>query len=213
MKIIKSLRKTLSLQIKNGEILVKAPFFMREKTIKTFIEKHQKWIDKKLESSKKISKKIFQEWEKFYFLWEEKILKIWRYEKKIYIEGDNIFLNKENKKSFKEIFLEFYKKEAREYITKRVEHYAEKNNFSYNKIKITTANTRWGSCSSKKNLNFTYKLIMAPKEVIDYVVVHELCHLKEMNHSKSFWNEVQKIIPNYKKKSLWLKEKWYLLNI
>ena len=71
--------------------------------------------------------------------------------------------------------------------------------------------TRWGSCSSEKNLNFNWKLILAPPEVLDYVVVHELCHLKEMNHSKAFWEEVGKVMPEYETHKLWLKENGWRL--
>ncbi|WRY50327.1 M48 family metallopeptidase [Clostridium intestinale] len=75
---------------------------------------------------------------------------------------------------------------------------AEKYNFTVNSVRVKDVKTRWGSCSSKRNINLSYKLIMAPKEVIGYVIVHELCHLKEMNHSEKFWREVSNIIPNYK---------------
>jgi predicted metal-dependent hydrolase len=105
-----------------------------------------------------------------------------------------------------------YKKEARAYIVPTVEKYALKFGFHYNKIRITSATTRWGSCSSKKNLNFSYRLILAPKEAVDYVIVHELCHLRQMNHSKKFWNEVANIMPDYKIHEKWLKQHGYKLH-
>ena len=91
-------------------------------------------------------------------------------------------------------------------IPRRVAYYAEKLGVSYGKITLRQQKTRWGSCSSEKNLNFNWKLILAPPEVLDYVVVHELCHLKEMNHSKAFWDEVGKVMPEYETYKLWLKE-------
>jgi len=99
-----------------------------------------------------------------------------------------------------------YKKLARETIPPRVAEFAEKYGFEYNSIKITSAMTRWGSCTSKRNLNFTYRLALAPEEVRDYVIVHELCHLRQMNHSRKFWKEVSDIMPDYKIREKWLKE-------
>lgn len=95
--------------------------------------------------------------------------------------------------------------EALEYIPERVEHFAKIVGVDYGRITIRNQKTRWGSCSSKGNLNFNCLLMLTPPEVIDYVVVHELCHRKEMNHSKAFWSEVEKVIPDYKKRERWLK--------
>lgn len=96
--------------------------------------------------------------------------------------------------------------QAVEYIPKRVKYYAEKENFVYNKITIKNLVSRWGSCSTKGNLNFNCLLMLTPDYVIDYIVVHELCHLREMNHSEKFWAEVEKIIPDYQRAELWLKQ-------
>lgn len=96
--------------------------------------------------------------------------------------------------------------QAVEYIPKRVKYYAEKENFIYNKITIKNLVSRWGSCSTKGNLNFNCLLMLTPDYVIDYIVVHELCHLREMNHSEKFWAEVEKIIPDYQRAELWLKQ-------
>ena len=102
---------------------------------------------------------------------------------------------------------------AKEIINERVKFYANKYGFNYNKIKITSANKRWGSCTGKGNLNFSYKLIMAPIEIIDYVVVHELIHLIDKTHKKSFYNKVEKILPDYKERKNWLNKNGYLLRI
>lgn len=93
----------------------------------------------------------------------------------------------------------------------RVSYFARLMGVSYRNITIREQKTRWGSCSSEKNLNFNWKLILAPPEVLDYVVVHELCHLKEMNHSKAFWDEVGKVMPEYETYKLWLKENGWKL--
>lgn len=95
---------------------------------------------------------------------------------------------------------------ALDYIPGRVKYYADIIGVTYGKITIRNQKTRWGSCSSKGNLNFNCLLMLMPPEVIDYVVVHELCHRKQMNHSKAFWKEVEKILPNYKDSVGWLKK-------
>lgn len=96
--------------------------------------------------------------------------------------------------------------QALEIIPTRVEYFARIIGVTYGNITIRNQKTRWGSCSSKGNLNFNCLLMLAPPEVLDYVVAHELCHRKQMNHSKAFWSEVEKVFPDYKKSIKWLKE-------
>ncbi len=92
------------------------------------------------------------------------------------------------------------------YIPDRVLHFAVPMKLKFGRITIRNQKTRWGSCSSKGNLNFNCQLMRMPPEVIDYVVVHELCHLKQMNHSKAFWSEVEKVMPDYKMQQAYLKK-------
>ncbi len=82
-------------------------------------------------------------------------------------------------------------------VHERVKFYNKTYGFSFNKIFIKNQKTRWGSCSCKKNLNLNYKIVFLPQKHQDYIIVHEMCHLKEFNHSKRFWNLVEKILPNY----------------
>lgn len=107
----------------------------------------------------------------------------------------------------------YYKNKAKVLIRERLQYFNEFYGFSYNRVSFRNQKTRWGSCSSEKNLNFNWRLILAPLEILDYVVVHELSHLKEMNHSSDFWTLVEKQIPDYKKRKEWLKENHYLLNL
>jgi predicted metal-dependent hydrolase len=86
-----------------------------------------------------------------------------------------------------------------------VAHFAGLHGFEPGKLRISSARTRWGSCSRQGTLSFTWRLVMAPEEVIDYVVVHELCHLRHLNHSKAFWGLVEGILPDYKVRRAWLK--------
>ncbi|MBR4290092.1 MAG: M48 family metallopeptidase [Oscillospiraceae bacterium] len=98
------------------------------------------------------------------------------------------------------------REKARTLVTERVQFYAPLIGVTYTQIAIRAQHTRWGSCSSKGNLNFNCLLALVPPEVLDYVVVHELCHRKELNHSDRFWNEVGKILPDYKDRKKWLKD-------
>jgi len=96
--------------------------------------------------------------------------------------------------------------QARKQVTVRVRYYAPLIGVTYGQIAVRSQHTRWGSCSSKGNLNFNCLLALVPPEVLDYVVVHELCHRKELNHSDSFWREVERILPDYKAQRKWLRE-------
>lgn len=99
-----------------------------------------------------------------------------------------------------------YRELARMVIGQRVSWFAAKMGVTYGRISIRAQKTRWGSCSSRGNLNFNWKLILMPPEILDYVVVHELAHRKQMNHSKLFWAEVEQILPDYETRRRWLRE-------
>ena len=92
-----------------------------------------------------------------------------------------------------------HKEQARQFVQERLTFYNTLYNVAYNKINIRNQKTRWGSCSAKKNLNFNYKVLFLPKYLADYIIVHELCHLIEFNHSQKFWNLVKRTMPDYKK--------------
>jgi len=92
-----------------------------------------------------------------------------------------------------------YKEQARELVINAIEKYNRVYNFKYKQIRIKNTKSRWGSCSEDKNLNFSYRLIYMPSYMAEYIVVHELCHLQEMNHSKNFWQLVEQTVPDYKK--------------
>jgi predicted metal-dependent hydrolase len=134
--------------------------------------------------------------------------------KKIFtnVKGFNYILNeneliievRNDSYSTEDLFIKWLRGKAHEYIPKRAEEYSKEYGFQYNLIQIKNLNSRWGSCSSKKNLSFNLKLMYFNSNIIDYVIVHELCHLREMNHSAKFWKLVESIIPNYKEYKLQL---------
>ena len=114
----------------------------------------------------------------------------------------------ESRKEYK-----LYKEQARKYIEERVKYFNKFYQFTYNKIYIRNQKSRWGSCSKKGNINFSYKLLFLPSELADYVVVHELCHLQQLNHSKKFWNLVAETTPDYKQMRKELRKSYPLATV
>ena len=172
IRIIRSSRRTLSLQVRRGgEVIVRAPLHASLKEINAFIRKNSAWLEKHLAAVQKEKEE----------------------EEKHPVE----LLTMEEIRSLAD--------EAMRVLPARVSHFASLAGVTYGRITIRNQKTRWGSCSSKGNLNFNCLLMLAPPSVQDYVVVHELCHRKEMNHSPRFWAEVERIIPDYKTYEKWLK--------
>ena len=99
----------------------------------------------------------------------------------------------------------FYKQQARDYLTQRAEYWAAQLGVKFNDLRIKNTTSRWGSCSSKGNLNFNWRIMLAPSEVVDYLVIHEVCHLKEMNHSPRFWALVESLDSDFKQHERYLK--------
>jgi len=218
-KIIRTKRKTIALQITDdATLIVKAPFGISEQAIKNVVIKHIDWIKKKKEKilsrDPKFVKKEFVNGEGFMYLGKSYKLSIVNKQNiPLVFDNNAFFLLKDYLPIAKQLFINWYKKRGYEKISERVEWYAKKRGFVYNRINITNANQRWGSCSSKRNLNFSWRLIMAPLPVIDYVVVHELVHLDEKNHTKFFWSKVKMLIPDYEKHKEWIKRNGYLLRL
>ena len=104
-----------------------------------------------------------------------------------------------NKKGSKSEYLK-YKNQALDLVKNKLEHFNQFYNFKYNKVTVRNQSTRWGSCSKSGNINFNYKLALLSESLVDYVVVHELCHLGEFNHSKNFWDLVARTVPDYKER-------------
>lgn len=99
-----------------------------------------------------------------------------------------------------------YRRQAKQVFTERVHYYEPLLGVQALGIRIKDQKTRWGSCSNKGNINLNWRLILAPGEVMDYVIIHELCHLREMNHSQAFWKLVESICPDYREHRQWLKD-------
>ena len=169
LQLIRSRRRTVSIEIRGGGVIVRAPLRMRKAEIDRFVLSHRDWIRKKLADR----------------------------EQRIAAAGEVAPLTDEELKALT--------REAAEYIPGRVEHYAPLVGVHYGRVTIRHQRTRWGSCSSKGNLNFNCLLMDAPEEVLDYVVVHELCHIRHKNHSRAFYAMIESIMPDYKQREKELK--------
>ncbi|RKW25226.1 M48 family peptidase [Candidatus Gracilibacteria bacterium] len=208
MKIIRQTRKTLSLSFdKNAELIVKVPKNISDRSINEFLEKHKKWILEKKNLLEKNNQK-FEIGDFFLFFGESFELKFYK-KRKFFFDGKYFYTNLEKSEDIKKELIKFYKKEAKKYISERILEICKKLKIDFNFLKITSARSRWGSCNSKKNISFSFRLILTPKKSIDYVIVHELAHLSEMNHSKAFWDLVQNYsdqigIGSYKENKKWL---------
>jgi predicted metal-dependent hydrolase len=208
-KLVRSKRKTLSLIVEtDGTLTVRAPLRMKEADIRRFIDVKSDWIKRKQAHVQKEAyvPRRYADGETFLYLGKEVPLRLVP-DRNPALVMDSVFkLARSAQLRAAPVFEDWYKKQARTVLTERVEFYARKYGFNLERIRISAARTRWGSCSVKKTLSFSWRLVMAPPEIIDYVVVHELCHLKELNHSGSFWAQVGLILPDFKARRKWLKQ-------
>jgi predicted metal-dependent hydrolase len=208
-------RKTISLQISdNSELVIAAPYFTPIGEINRFVQEKQNWIHKTIQKRKEDSiknkSKEYITGEMFYYLGESFPLETFFEQNErngLVFWGNRFYLNTDDateKGIF--YFVSWYKKKAREYINHHVDFFSREIGVLPRKIKITSAEKRWGSCSADDNLSFSFRLIMAPPDIIDYVIVHELIHIKEKNHSAAFWKLMEAVMPEYKIHRRWLKD-------
>lgn len=210
-KIIFKKRKSISILLdKDGNIIVNAPKNISKKYIDNFVQSNKKWI----ENNKKVIQQRSKNKTTLLYLGEETKLLISNEDfENIKFNGINFYISRKNKDNSKELLHKFYIDQANKIIKKRIIFYTKKYNFRINKIKISNANTRWGSCGAQNNININWKLIMADKKIIDYVIIHELAHTIEHNHSKNFWGIIENIMPDYKERKDWLRKNGNLLYI
>jgi predicted metal-dependent hydrolase len=214
-------KKTISILIKDGNVEVRAPFNLNQNEIDAFILKKEKWIKNKILLQKKIKqlpKKKFIDGEVFKFLGKDLILKININDViRTYIKNDYICLDlknnsKNNRDKIKKELELFYRSFSEKILKEKTLIESKKMNLKVEKIKVRSYKNRWGSCSSNGDISYNWKLIMAPEKIINYVIIHELCHLIHFNHSRNYWKEVSKKLPNYRKSKEWLKSNQYLFN-
>ncbi len=218
-RIIRSRRKTFALMIKSdGTLVVRAPLAATSVQIERIVQQKADWIQKKQAEVKQRQSqsppKQFSSGETFLFLGAEYPLVIAQKQSRPLVLTHSYFhLSHSALPRAREVFTHWYQQQARQIFTERAAFYAAHNGLDYKSIRITSARTRWGSCSSKGNLSFTWRLVMAPPQVIDYVVAHELAHLQVRNHSPAFWQKVKTIMPDYLQYRRWLDAHGHLLTL
>jgi predicted metal-dependent hydrolase len=214
-KLERKNRKTIGIKITNNkEVIVSSPLHLIDEKVEEIIKSKADWIIAKLETVIALSSEEPSNLEMLKFLGQE-------YKLKTYESAGStikIIFNKSEFQAFiprllkdnrnehiRELLDKWYRIQAKKILEERTMYYAGKLNVKPKRIVIKDQKTKWGSCSSKGNINYNYRIVMAPLNIIDYLVVHELCHLIELNHSQRFWNLVESILPNYKDSLAWLK--------
>jgi predicted metal-dependent hydrolase len=210
-RLTRTRRKTIAIVVeRDGTLTVRAPLRMSETHIRAFVETHADWIAKnqvKVRAAALPAPKQYAEGETFLYLGQSYPLSIVAHQRQsLTFDGVSFLLAKSALPKAEQAFVRWYKAQAALFFLERVLVLARQHGFHYQKIRISSARTRWGSCSSKGTLSFTYRLVLAPPEVVDYVIIHELVHTKVKNHSRTFWLQVEKILPECREYVRWLKK-------
>lgn len=200
-------KKNISIKIdNNGDLIIYAPIGISYKYIENVLTKKQKWI---ISNINKIKSSYINNEDKIIFLGNEYFPKIEiSNSESISIDGKFIII-KANNLNFdyvNALLVNWYKEQSKTIVIQRVDELARKYCLVPSKIIIKNQKSRWGSCNSKKEIRLNWRLILMPYYVMDYIIIHELCHLEHMNHSKGFWGLVKSYNPNYRKSEKWLKD-------
>ena len=215
----KKRRRTLVLCVeRSGKVLVRAPVRATQDAIHAFVREKRRWIEKKLSQvrQEQIQHKprAFLPGEKFLYLGKLYPLRITNAtngQPPLHLLEGEFHLTESVREKAKDLFMEWYRKEAETIIRQRIGLYRDTLQVHPTKERITSARCQWGGCSARNTLTFSWRIIMAPLHVIDYVVIHELAHIREKNHSPKFWKIVEATLPNYRDHRDWLKQQGHLL--
>jgi len=217
-ELVRSNRKSIGITIeRDAQVVVNVPIDLDEKTIEKHIHKKRFWIWEKLaikkDSLENIVQKQFVSGESFSYFGRNYRLKIVDDNSELKLKNGWFTLGQKKQKKAKEIFKSWYSEHLKNKIDERIKIICEKSNIKKPDFRIMELGFRWGSCTKEGILNFNYKIAMAPVGVIDYIIVHELVHLKIHTHNEKFWKEVSKMMPNYLEKKEWLRKEGYRLDI
>lgn len=205
---------------RQARVRVFAPTLMSEKRIIDFIHQKSHWITKKVKEFEArfplLPKHHYRDGEEFLFLGKPYLLRYVPSDKKrIKIEIDHCLeafvpVNmpwEKSEHSLKRAILSWYRQQAERIVGERLPLWVQKLGLSPQKVRVRTQKRIWGSCYFKtRTININWKIVMAPLEVVDYIILHELCHLHAPNHSKRFWSKVRSIFPHFKDCEKWLKD-------
>ncbi len=214
-KIIRSNRKTLAVCIDNfGNVIVRAPKRLDERHIFAFLQEKEGWIRKKRTQKSETSVTLPPEnLDGYAFPLLGKICVIRLYEgKKIAFDGENNVVYAPRERG-RERLVQWLKNNAKRIFTQVTAQTANRMGIIYKRVGISSAKTRWGTCTADNTIRYTFRLLYMPKEVIDYVVVHELSHVSHKDHSPAFWQEVAKYEPCWKEKRKFLKARGSYMEI
>lgn len=217
--LVRSRRKTLALEVTSEAVLVvRAPVWASRETIENFIRSKSAWIvthqRRALELIQGRVSHAYAAGEEFLYLGEPRSLVITENQGcSLELAGNHFFFPRTAADRASEIFQSWYCRQAREVIGERVGKHARSLGLDVKKLRISGATGRWGSCSSRGTLSFNWRLVMAPMRVIDYVVIHELMHLREPNHSARFWEQVGRACPDYRREKEWLRHNQALMRL
>lgn len=211
VKIIRSNRKSLALIVEtDGSLVVRAPRRLPREVIDAFVAEKQAWIQQKqaqVARQQARCKRRFEAGGEFLWLGEAYPLQLSTRRSPSLELKDGIFsLRQPDLPQAQAIFERWYKKQARLYLAERLATLAQTFGLRYQVMRLSGARTRWGSCSAKGTISLNWRLVMAPPAIIDYVIIHELAHLVEKNHSPRYWAVVEKMLPDYRARRKWLKD-------
>ncbi len=210
--VVKQKRKTATIVINDKlEVIVKVPHYMTKKQIQYLVDQHEKWITESLEKKRSLSEK--NDWyqtNRMLYLgqyWPVTQISDLSQKSRAFFDGKRFIVISDGDEGAARMQMErFFRKQAKEVIIPLVNEYADLLAVTFNKVTIRNQVTRWGSCSSKGNLSFNVKILCAPTEMIAYVVLHEVMHLKHFNHSRAFWQEIEVMMPDYKRRMNYFKQ-------
>ena len=209
-QIIRSERKTLEIQISvEGYIIVRAPLNESIESIQKYLKSKEVYLLRTQQITKvrylnDLHKK-YEEGEKFLYLGKERPLRIANNSPlPLYYDEGVFYLSNSYLKFANKVFIDWYKEKAKGYINEIANRYSKLYSIAYEKIVITNAYSQWASCSGNGNLNFSWRTILIPHEVITYLVVHELAHIEIGEHSNDYWLKVENMMPDYLKYDNWL---------